>query len=360
MNTTEPCVIATRPTRPAPTVWGLISTPFRATACTIISIAALAAISCLQPAGQTIETPVPKEVGKMLVIGHRGAAGLAPENTLAAFDAALDHGVDGLEMDVLISGDGEVVVHHNYHLNPATTRDQRGRWVQKRDQKMIKDLTLDQLKAYDVGRLKPLTIYARRYPDQQPADGQPIPALREVVNLLKGRNKHAVELWLEIKTSPEKPGLTPSPQAVAEAVVQLLKSQAAPNPARLLSFDWRALTYCRDTHPEMPLIFLSTTGGKTNNLQQGQPSASPWLAGVDIDDFGGSVPRAIQALGGRAWGPQFKTLTPGQVREAHELGIQVFPWTADDIDDMRRLIDMGVDGIITNRPDRLQALITDQ
>lgn len=355
-----PCASTTRLTKPAPTVWEQIGKHFRAAVCAVMSIASLTAVGCLQPAVQSIEKAVPKEVEKMLVIGHRGAAGLAPENTLAAFDTALNHGVDGLEMDVLISADGEVVVHHDYQLNRATTRDQRGRWVKKRDQKKIKDLTLDQLKAYDVGRLNPLTIYARRYPDQQPTNGQHIPALREVITLLKGRNKEAVELWLEIKTSPKKPSLTPAPQEVAEAVVQLLESEAAPNPVRLLSFDWRALTYCLETHPEMPLIFLSTTGGKTNNLQQGQPGPSPWLAGMDIDDYGGSAPRAIQALGGRAWGPQFKSLTPDQVREAHELGIQVFPWTADDIDDMRRLIEMGVDGIITNRPDRLQALIKDR
>ena len=357
MDTAESCAFATRLTKPAPTVREQISKHFSAAVRIVIAIASLAAAGCLQPAGQPIEKPVPKEVEKMLVIGHRGAAGLAPENTLAAFDTALDHGVGGLEMDVLISADGEVVVHHDYQLNPATTRDQRDRWVKKRDQKMIKNLTLDQLKAYDVGRLNPLTIYARRYPDQQPADGQRIPALREVITLLKDRNKEAVELWLEIKTSPEKPGSTSSPQEVAEAVVQLLKSEAATNPVRLLSFDWRALTYCLDTHSDMPLIFLSTAGGKTNNLQQGQPGASPWLAGVDIDDYGGSVPRAIQSLGGRFWGPYFKSLTSDQVQEAHGLGIQVFPWTVDDIDDMRRLIEMGVDGIITNRPDRLLALI---
>jgi len=358
MNSVAPQTLAARSARLIPAIWKWTGKRSNATVGLVIAIALLAAMAgCLPSAGRSTETPPIEKVSNMHVIGHRGAAGLAPENTLAALRTALEVGVDGLEMDVLLSAEGEVVVHHDYHLNPDTTRDQTGRWLKKRDRKAIMDLTIDQLKAYDVGRLKPLTVYARRYPDQQPADGERIPALREVLDLLKIRKASDVEIWLEIKTSPEKPQLTPAPEVVAEAVVQLLKKEATPNPVRLLSFDWRALIHCRKAHPEIPLVFLSTPGRNIDNLQKNQPGPSPWLAGVDIDDFGGSVPRAIKAIGGRYWGPHFKSLTSNQLNEAHDLGIKVFPWTVDNARDMQQLIEVGVDGIITNRPDRLQVIL---
>jgi glycerophosphoryl diester phosphodiesterase len=361
MNSVAPQLLAARSAWLILATWKWTGNRTNATACLVITITLLAALQgCLPLAGCSTKALPIEKVKNMRVIGHRGAAGLAPENTLAALRTALDLGVDGLEMDVLLSAEGEVVVHHDYHLNPDTTRDQTGRWLKKRDRKAIMDLSIDQIKAYDIGRLKPLTVYARRYPDQQPADGERIPALREVLDLLKSQKAPDVEIWLEIKTSPEKPQLTPAPEVVAEAVVQLLKKEATPNPVRLLSFDWRALIHCRKIHPDIPLVFLSTPGRNINNLQKNQPGPSPWLAGLDIDDFGGSVPRAIKAIGGRYWGPHFKSLTLNQLQEAHNFGIQVFPWTVDNTRDIQHMMTIGVDGIITNRPDRLQALMTDR
>jgi glycerophosphoryl diester phosphodiesterase len=293
----------------------------------------------------------------MIVVAHRGAAGLAPENTLAAFAAALDMGVDGLEMDVLVSADGEVVVHHDFTLNPATTRDRNGRWLSESERRPIRGLTLAELRTYDVGRLNPSSRYARRYPDQHPEDGERIPTLREVARLLNSRKDTVTALWIEIKTTPEKPELTPAPEMVVEAVVELLKEEGLLDQARILAFDWRALVYSLKHHPQLPVVFLSYSGQSLDNLKVGRPGASEWLAGVDIDDFNGSVSRAIRCLGGRIWGPHFGSLTADQVREAHQLGIRVFPWTPDDVADMRRLLEMGVDGIITNRPDRLRPVL---
>jgi glycerophosphoryl diester phosphodiesterase len=81
------------------------------------------------------------------------------------------------------------------------------------------------------------------------------------------------------------------------------------------------------------------------------------MAGLDIDDFSGSVPHAVQAAGGRYWAPYHKHVTRGHIQTAHQLGIQVFVWTPDSRSDMERLIDMSVDGIITNRPDILKAVL---
>jgi glycerophosphoryl diester phosphodiesterase len=289
---------------------------------------------------------------KVYVIGHRGAAGLAPENTLAAFKRALNLGVDAVELDVLISADGKIVVHHDFSLRPEVARTPDGSWLKDGERPAIKDLTLAELKIYDVGRLKPDTTYAHRYPEQQPADGERIPTLHEVISLLKSYDTET-QLWVEIKTSPEKPEMTPPPEAVADALVQLLREQNVARRVRILSFDWRALVHVQKIAPEIPTVYVSLEGGSLNNIKAGHPGASPWLAGLDIDDFNGSIPQAVKAADGRYWAPYYKHITYALLNEAHELGLQVFAWAPDGRGTMDRLIEMGVDGIITNRPDIL-------
>ncbi len=296
-------------------------------------------------------------IKKFYVIGHRGAAGLAPENTLAAFKWAFNLGVDAVELDVLITADGKIVVHHDFSLNPEIARTPDGAWLKDWEGPAIKDLTLAELKTYDVGRLKPNTKYARRYPEQQPADRERIPTLHEVISLFKSYDKET-QLWIEIKTSPEKPDMTPPPEAVADALVQLLREQNFARRVRVLSFDWRALVHVQKIAPEIPTVYVSLEGGSLNNIKAGQPGASPWLAGLDIDDFNGSIPKAVKAAGGRYWAPYYKHITYSLLNEAHELGLQVFAWAPDERGAMVRLIEMGVDGIITNRPDILQSILS--
>ena len=141
---------------------------------------------------------------KPLVIGHRGAAGLAPENTLAAFKRACELGVDAIELDVLASADGQLVVHHDFKLKPEIARSADGAWIASGSQPAVKDLTLAQLKAYDIGRLQPKTSYAARYPEQTAADGERIPTFKEVIELFKRSCSLSTRLFVEIKTSPEE------------------------------------------------------------------------------------------------------------------------------------------------------------
>jgi len=290
------------------------------------------------------------------VIGHRGAAGLAPENTLAAFSKACEIGVNAVELDVLLTKDRKTVVHHDYVLKPDIARTPDGKWLQG-DGPAINTLTLNELKTYDVGRQKPGTRYAKRYPVQEPADGERIPTLDEVIELLKDACDRETELWVEIKTNPEKPALTPAPETVVEAVVQNLKKQAFLERSRILSFDWRALAHVQKIAPGIPTVYLSVIGVRFSNIKPGQPGASPWMAGLDIDDFSGSIPKAVKAAGGRYWAPYYKDLSYRRMQEASELGLQVFVWTPDSPSKMQLLIEKQVDGIITNRPDILKALI---
>ncbi len=294
---------------------------------------------------------------KVYVIGHRGAAGLAPENTLSAFSKACEIGVDAVELDVLFSADGEAIVYHNFSLNPELTRTSDGNWLTSDSPAAIKDLRLVELKTYDVGRLKPGTRYSRRYPEQTPVDGERIPTLGEVIRWHKRQCDPETQLWIEIKTTPEEPELTPPPQTVSKRVVQIIREEKVSNHARILSFDWRNLVYLQKIAPDIPTVYLSLEGVRLNNIKSGRPGSSPWMAGLDIDDFSGSIPRAIQAAGGRYWAPYYKHVTSGNIQTAHQLGIQVFVWTPDSRTTMKRLIEMGVDGIITNRPDILREVI---
>ncbi len=291
--------------------------------------------------------------GGGMVIGHRGAAGLAPENTLASFRKACETGVDAMELDVQLTADGEIVVHHDFRLRPDIARTPDGEWV-TRPGPAINDLPLAKLKTYDVGRTRPHTRLSMRHPDQQPADGERVPTLAEVISLAKAECDPTVQLWIEIKTSPEKPDLTPPPGTVADAVVALLRGETFTRRVRVLSFDWRALARVQEIAPEIPTVYLSRVGVRLDNIQPGRPGASPWMAGLDIEDFKGSVPRAVKAAGGRHWAPHSRYITYRLLEEAHGLGIEVYIWTVDSCGEMKRLMEMGVDGIITNRPDRLR------
>jgi glycerophosphoryl diester phosphodiesterase len=227
--------------------WRLILS--RALSIAILGCALLPVVlSCQGPEKATLPAGPEASDKRITVIGHRGAAGLAPENTLAAFARACEIGVDAVEFDVLFSADGEAVVYHDFNLKPEITRTQDGNPA-------IIDLTLAELKTYDVGRLKPHTRYARRYPEQKAVDGQHIPALREVISLHKKQCHKPIELWIEIKTTPEKPALTPAPEMVSEMVVKILREENISDRVRILSFDWRNLVHVQKIAPDIPTVY---------------------------------------------------------------------------------------------------------
>jgi glycerophosphoryl diester phosphodiesterase len=316
----------------------------------------LMASSCATSEKSSPPIDVEQTAKKIDIIGHRGAAGLVPENTLSAFQRACEIGVDAIELDVLLTADNTIIVHHDYGLKPEITRTPDGKWVDSPGP-VIKNLTLAKLKTYDVGRLKPGTRYSRRYPEQQPVDGERIPTLGQVISLLETKCDPTTQLWVEIKTNPEKPDLTPAPETVANAVVQLVRKRSFNGRVRILSFDWRSLVQVQKIAPNLATVYLSLEGRSLNNIKPGQPGASPWMAGLDIDDFNGWIPQAVKAAGGRYWAPYYKHLTRGLLNDAHGLGIQVFVWAPDKRSEMVHLIEMGVDGIITNRPDILKSVV---
>lgn len=313
-----------------------------------------AGLGTAAPAGSQLQSP---SDAAPLAIGHRGAAGLFPENTLAGFAGACALGLDAVELDVLVSADGELIVHHDFRLNPDIARTADGAWIGPAAPPAIKELTLSRLKTYDIGRLRPNSAYGRRYPAQTPADGERIPTLREAIALFKKSCRPPTRLLVEIKTSPEAPDLTPPPEWVSERVVRMLKEEGVAERAWVLSFDWRNLAHIQKSAPEIATVHLTIVSPGLNNVKPLQPGPSPWLTGIDVDDVGGSAPRAVQAAGGRVWSPHFRNLTRESLAEARQLGLLVSVWTPDTADDLKKMIEWQVDAITTNRPDLLKSLL---
>ena len=152
--------------------------------------------------------------GKIQIYAHRAGRGLMPEQTLPAYVAALRLGVDYVDMDIGMTKDGVLVITHDLTLNPDLTRDQNGRWIT--DRIPIRSLTLNELRKYDVGRLKPGTQYASYFPHQRPVDRTPIPTLREIVRFVKKIAGDKVGFQLEIKNDPTQAELTASPKEFAQ------------------------------------------------------------------------------------------------------------------------------------------------
>ena len=293
------------------------------------------------PAG---ETPVE-------IHGHRGARGLLPENTLPAFEHALALGVDAVELDVGMTRDGVPVVHHDRRLDPDHTRDRSGAWLAPPGP-LLRALDLEALAAFDVGRAAPGGETAKRFPRQTPCDGARVPLLREVLALAQRSGGRRFYFNIEVKLTPEAPDETAGPAELARAVVTALCAAGAIDRARVQSFDWRVLAEVRRFAPEVRIGCLTAERLWLDNLQRGRPGPSPWTAGLDVDAVEGSIPRLVKTFGCTAWSPFFRDLTVEGLAEAHRLGLKVVVWTVNDVHDMAALARMGVDGIITDYPDR--------
>jgi len=288
--------------------------------------------------------------------GHRGARGLWPENTLAGFSRALELGVSALELDCGLTRDGVAVVTHDPQLNPDCTRDAQGRFLARAGPPVF-ELTASELQSYDVGRLRPGSAYADRFPQQQPMDGERIPRLAEVLTLVRTRGRGRVRVSVEVKTFPERPRLTASPEQFAEALRGDLESTATAALVVVMAFDWRVLRAMQRQMPQVATAALTDQQPGDDTVCLDAPRPSPWLGGLDPRDFDGSVVRLVKASGAGTWGPDYRDLDARRVDRAHALGLRVVPWTVNEPSHMERLLAFEVDGITTDRPDLLRPIL---
>jgi glycerophosphoryl diester phosphodiesterase len=258
--------------------------------------------------------------------GHRGARGHAPENTLPGFERALAIGVDTLELDVGVTRDGVVVIHHDRRLNPDLARDAHGKWITAPGP-TIHSLTYAELERYDVGRIRPGSEYARQFAHQQPIDGTRIPRLAELFELVKSSE---VRFNIETKLSSDAPDETLPPEPFARALLAEVRKAGVERRTTIQSFDFRTLAVVQREAPLVRTAYL--TSGKK----------------------GEAVPRMVHEAKGAIWSPNFRDLDEPSLAVARELGLEVIPWTVNAPADIARVLDMKVGGIISDYPDRVR------
>ncbi len=308
-----------------------------------------------------------------LNIAHRGGAGLFPENTLAAFRNAVAIGCDGAELDVQLSRDSEVVVFHDYCLKPEICRDASGALLTS-PTPYLKDLTLAELRQYDIGRANPASEYARKHAPVKWRDGERIPTLAEVIEIAKGAPK-PFRLFVELKTSFTDRSMSADPKALAEATLQVIGKHDYLACTTLVSFDWCGLLYAKKLERNIECWFITLPQSWFADapppsadeqpseiaLQQlrywARSGTSAWAGGYDAVNHGGSILRAIKAAGGDGWYPMHRDLTREMIDQARALGLKIGAWTVNDPADMRQLCTFGVEAICTDRPDLLASVL---
>lgn len=282
--------------------------------------------------------------------GHRGARGLAPENTLAAFERALAVGVTTLELDIGLTADGVPVIVHDVFLPPDMTRDAHGAWLTP-PTPLVHALPLADLQAYDVGRAREGSATARQFARQQPADGQRVPTLAALFERVKALGARQVRFNIETKLNPDKPQDTAAPEAFVSAILAVVRQAGMTQRVTLQSFDWRTLKLAQRQAPEIPTACLTTQTRHTDST-----AAPAWTAGLRRADYA-SLPEMVRTAGCRVWSPNFASLDEALVRQARQEGLQVIPWTVNAPADMRQLVGWGVDGLITDEPDRAREVL---
>ncbi|HJU20722.1 MAG TPA: glycerophosphodiester phosphodiesterase family protein [Stellaceae bacterium] len=268
-----------------------------------------------------------------IVIGHRGARGLLPENTLPAFARAIALGADGIELDVAVTADRVPVVSHHPRLNPDITRAPDGAWLEP-PTPLIRELRFAEVREFDVGRIRPDSRYAGEFPFQEPVDGAPIPSLAEVFAL-----DRTIRLYIEMKTFPTHPELAPPPEEMAELVAAAIVEAEAAARVVVLSLDWRGLRYLRRRHPSLATGWLTQSASAPQDRLLWHESPFRFPA------------KTVAREGGSCWLPEFAELSERRVAKAHRQGIPVIPWELRRPGEIVRAIDWGADGLIVDRPD---------
>ena len=298
------------------------------------------------------------------VQGHRGARGLRPADTLSAFDHALGLGVSTLEMDAEITKDRIVVLAHDAWLNPDIHLYGDGSPIRTNSEgkgALIRDLTLKELKNYDVG-----SKFVERFPRRVRMPGERIPSLEDIFIFVGEVGDEFVEFNIEIKFNPEEDNTVPLKE-FADLLVALIRKHTLEKRVSIQCFDLAGLKYLKSIAPEIRRVFL-VSRINSNTLDDRAGQASPWTAGLSWQECGENMVRFLSkadcvdvlSIQYPLLFPENPAHTGHTVQAIQAMGITLVPWTVNEKTDMERLIDMGVDGIITDYPDVLLALLRER
>ena len=308
----------------------------------VAAIAVLCAATGYAPAAAQTERTIDLQ-------GHRGARWVLPENSLAGFAHALKAGVTTLELDVGVTRDGVMVVHHDRALNPDITRDAQGRFIDAPGPLLL-DLSFAQVQAHDIGQIRPGSNYARTFSTQQRVDGTRIPRLADLFRLVRDSGNTRVKFAIETKLSPLHPGESPQPEAFVRQLMQEVRDAGMLDRVQILSFDWRTLRIVQRDFPSVATVCLTAQLASLDTVMARSAEESPWNAGFTLRRHG-SIPGMAKAAGCTHWSSFWRELSAENVKEARSLGLKVLAWTVNDRATMERMLDLGVDGLVTDHPE---------
>lgn len=289
---------------------------------------------------------------------HRGGRDVRPENTLYSYAYAIELGATSIECDMQLTKDGQIVMSHNPILNSDITRDKNGNYIEN-NKYDIRLMTVDELKKFDVGVMDPnCGEYYDLHGKTQFTYDAKIPTLEELMQLIQSYGDKNIVLNIETKSYPDPASAgyknNADPKKFVEVFNNIVKKYNMEDRVVLQSFDWQTLIEMKKLNPNISTSALwqeqPSWGRDSESLRRYEKKKSPWLGGLDIKDYQGNPVKAAHAIGADIISPYYTEISKQDVDEAHSLGMKVVPWTVNNEKDMTMLLDMGVDGIISDKP----------
>ncbi len=288
------------------------------------------------------------------VVGHRGARGVLPENSMIGFDFSLSIGVPLLEFDVVLTADDVPVITHNHRLHASSFRDTNGLFLSGKEPK-VSSLTFEQIQQFDIGRLDGHSAYGQRFPDQAQLDGVRVPRLIDLLDLVAEQKYGDAYLMLELKSDPDLAHDALYRENFVKRVLQEVRAKDLSTRAVLHGFDWNLLEECQRQAPDMPSSYLTQLPENEDDVGEDSSKAV-------CPDFRGrrdEIPLLVKQAGGSLWCPYYADVTAENVALAKELGLCVAVWTVNEHEEISRMIDLRVDAIVSDYPGRVQRHLSD-
>ena len=288
------------------------------------------------------------------IFGHRGARGEIAENSIEGFKHTFALGTKAVEFDVVISKDKIPVLYHYFNLMPYLVKDESGNWLKNSELKVF-DKSYEELSKYNIGGLDPESKHGKRFKEQKLLKNAKIPKLSELLELASRKENKDVFLNLEVKSTPFKIGLTPTPSDTVSLILKNIDTYKLEDRIIISSFDWRILYELKKQNSRILRGFISLQQDLSTTKKNIYEN-SPWMAKNYSMEELFLLPNIIKSLEGHAWNVFYRDVTKQNVELAHKHGLATCVWTVNKEQDIIRMIEYGVDGIITDYPKKVQEI----